>query len=145
MWAPHRSACSRQSGWAPRQRKDVNELTRTGKIHKANWQAGKPPKLIKKQPVFFWKGVWFWYFSSSLGNVFMCKTSSVNHTVADFWGSTILCVTPRSFAAATVNCFVKARKKMIGFANLDADWMIQHWRQVCKLISHTNVGMIFFS
>lgn len=74
----------------------------------------------------------------------MCKASSVNHTVADYWGSTVLCVTPRNFATATVNCFVKARKKkMLGFANLDADWMIQHRRQVCKLISHTNVGMIF--
>lgn len=31
MWAPHSSACCRLSGWAPRQRKDANELTHTGK------------------------------------------------------------------------------------------------------------------
>lgn len=32
----HGAACTRHSGWAPRQRKDANELTHSGKIHTAN-------------------------------------------------------------------------------------------------------------
>lgn len=91
--------------------RDANELTHTGTSHRANRQTWDLTELIKKQLVFSWVGVWFWYFSSSLGNVFMCKTSSVNHTVVPCY-----VLTPLPLSAIKQHEFIV--KLSFGFANL---------------------------